>query len=86
MSEKEQLKKLEERIKELKELNEFAELCLSYSILSDLCRVKAERLLDEEVVNLEIVNDWKKKADHYKQLEKETIPKIDIDEYLESIK
>ena len=85
MSKREQLKELEERVQYLKEEEYWAELALAYSILSDLCRIKVIILEDEEEVDLDKVNEWKKKAKEYKQLNKETIPKIDIDEYLKDI-
>ena len=65
-----ELLRLEKRIVRLKEENEWGELALSYSILSDLCRVKAALLLEEDNIEMDIVNDWKIKAEKYKKLEK----------------
>jgi len=75
-----ELQRLEKRIQKLKEENEWGELALSYSILSDLCKTKAAILLEEEDVNLEEVNDWKVKGEHYKKLEKDTLLKLETDE------
>jgi transcription elongation factor Elf1 len=75
-----ELQRLEKRVEKLKEEGEWGELALSYSILSDLCRVKVALLLEEEDVNLEEVNDWKIKAQHYKRLEKDALLKLDSEE------
>ena len=81
-----ELQRLEKRILKLKIDNEFGELALSYSILSDLCRVKAAILLDEDDVNLDEVNDWKMKAEDYKRLEKDAILKLDTMELERGVK
>ena len=75
-----ELQRLEKRIVRLKEENEWGELALSYSILSDICRTKAALLLEEEDVDMEEVNNWKVKAEEYKQLEKDTILKLETEE------
>ncbi len=75
-----ELQRLEKRIKKLIEDHEWGELALGYSILSDLCKVKAAVLLEEEDVNLDEVNDWKMKSEDYKRLEKNTILKLDTEE------
>ena len=75
-----EIQRLEKRMHKLKEENEWGELALSYSILSDLCKTKAAILLDEEDVNLEEVNDWKIKSEHYKKLEKDALLKLETDE------
>ncbi|MFW9772126.1 MAG: hypothetical protein ACFFEO_08180 [Candidatus Thorarchaeota archaeon] len=75
-----ELQRLEKRIQRLIEDNEWGELTLSYSILSDLCRTKAGLLLEEDNVNMEEVNDWKMKAEHYKRLEKDALLKLDSEE------
>ena len=75
-----ELLRLEKRILKLKKENQLGELALSYSILSDLCKVKAGILLDEDDVDLDIVNDWKMKSEEYKQLEKNTIVRLDAEE------
>ena len=75
-----ELQRLEKRIKRLVKDQEWGELALAYSILSDLCKVKAAVLLEEDNVNLDEVNDWKMKCEEYKTLEKNTILKLDTDE------
>lgn len=75
-----ELIRLEKRIQKLKEDHEWGEIALAYSILSDLCKIKAAILLEEENVNLEEVNDWKLKAEKYKKLEKDTLLKLDTEE------
>jgi len=81
-----ELQRLEKRIQKLKDENEWGELALSYSILSDLCKVKAGVLLEEEDVNLDEVNDWKMRSDHYKKLEKDAILKLETDELERGLK
>lgn len=75
-----ELQRLEKRIVKLKKENEWGELALSYSIVSDLCRTKAVILLEEDNVNLDDVNDWKERAEKYKQLEKDALLKLDTEE------
>ena len=75
-----ELQRLEKRILKLKQENELGELALAYSILSDLCKVKAAVLLEEDDVDLDVVNDWKMKSDEYKLLEKNTLVKLDAAE------
>lgn len=75
-----ELQRLEKRIIKLKEDNALGEIALTYSILSDLCRVKAGLLLDEETVDMDEVNSWKMKAEEYKRLEKNIILKLDAEE------
>ncbi|MFX1417399.1 MAG: hypothetical protein ACFE9N_00620 [Promethearchaeota archaeon] len=75
-----ELQRLERRIKKLKEENEWGELALAYSILSDLCKTKAATLLEEDDVDLDDVNKWKLRAEEYKQLEKNTLLKLDTEE------
>jgi transcription elongation factor Elf1 len=75
-----ELQRLEKRIIKLKEDNALGEIALTYSILSDLCRVKAGLLLDEETVDMDEVNSWKMKAEEYKRLEKNVILKLDAEE------
>jgi len=85
-----ELQRLEKRIKKLKidnELGELGELALCYSILSDLCKLKAAILMeDEDDVNLDDVNDWNMKSSQYKNLEKETISRLDSEELERGIK
>lgn len=82
-----ELQRLEKRIKKLKIDNELGELALCYSILSDICKAKAAILMeDEDNLNMEEVNDWNVKATHYKNLEKETITRLDSEELERGIK
>ena len=75
-----ELQRLEKRILKLKQENQLGELALAYSILSDLCKVKAGILLEEDDVDLDVVNDWKMKSEEYKDLEKNTIVQLDAEE------
>ncbi|TET58450.1 MAG: hypothetical protein E3J52_08465 [Promethearchaeota archaeon] len=75
-----EIQRLERRINKLKEDHEWGEISFAYSILSDLCKIKAVLLLEEEDVNLDEVNDWKIKSEEYKRLEKDTILKLDTEE------
>ena len=81
-----ELQRLEKRIQKLIDENEYGELVLSYSILSDLCKVKAGILLEEEDVNLDDVNEWKMRSEHYKKLEKDAILKLETDELERGLK
>jgi len=81
-----ELQRLEKRIQKLIDENEYGELVLSYSILSDLCKVKAGILLEEEDVNLDDVNEWKIRSEHYKKLEKDAILKLETDELERGLK
>lgn len=75
-----ELQRLEKRIQKLKIDNEWGELALSYSILSDLCKVKAGILLEEDEVDLDDVNNWKMKFEDFKRLEKDALLKLDSEE------
>ncbi|MFX1424943.1 MAG: hypothetical protein ACFFBE_00715 [Promethearchaeota archaeon] len=81
-----ELQRLEKRIQKLKEENEWGELALSYSILSDLCKTKAAVLLEEEDVNLDEVNEWKMRSEHYKKLEKDALLRLETDELERGVK
>ncbi|NVM18206.1 MAG: hypothetical protein HWN80_10855 [Candidatus Lokiarchaeota archaeon] len=82
-----ELQRLEKRIEKLKKKNEWGELTLSYSILSDICKFKAaEALEDEDNVNLDEVNKWKIKAEEYKRLEKDALLQLDSLELEKGIK
>ena len=81
-----ELSRLEKRIKKLKIDNEFGELALSYSILSDLCKTKVEILTEEEDPDIEEVNKWRLKAQEYKRLEKDAILKLDTEELEHGVK
>jgi transcription elongation factor Elf1 len=82
-----ELQRLEKRIEKLIKKNEWGELALSYSILTDICRFKAaEALEDEDNVNLDEVNKWKTKAEEYKRLEKNALLQLDSLELEKGIK
>jgi len=82
-----ELQRLEKRVEKLKKKNEWGELTLSYSILSDICKFKvAEALEDEDNVNLDEVSKWKIKAEEYKRLEKNALLQLDSLELEKGIK
>ncbi len=73
-----ELQRLEKRIEKLKKENEWGELALSYSILSDICKLKVVQALeDEDKVDLDEVNKWKIKAEEYKRREKDALLQLD---------
>ncbi len=82
-----ELQRLEKRIEKLQKENEYGELALSYSILSDLCNAKA-MLLTEEPDNFseEEFQSWRAKALTYKNLEKKAIKQLDAEELERGIK
>jgi len=75
-----ELLRIEKRVKKFKVENKWGEVALSYSILSDLCKVKAAILLDEDDVDLDEVNNWKTKAEEFKRLEKDALLTLDTEE------
>ena len=81
-----ELLRLEKRIVSLKEDNEWGDIILSYSILSDLCKTKAAILLEEDNVNLDEVNNWKTRSEKYKQLEKDALLKRDTEELARGVR
>ena len=82
-----ELQRLEKRIEKLKKKNEWGELILCYSILTDICKAKAaEALEDEDNVNLDEVNRWKMKAEEYKRLEKNALLQLESLELEKGIK
>ena len=82
-----ELQRLEKRIGKLKKKNEWGELVLVYSILSDICKAKAaEALEDEDNVNLDVVNKWKIRAEEYKRLGKDALLQLDSLELEKGIK
>lgn len=82
-----ELQRLEKRISKLKKENEWGELALSYSILSDICRAKAAEALEEEDIDkLEKANDWRRKSEEYKHLEKGALLQLDTLELEKGIK
>lgn len=82
-----ELQRLEKRIEKLKKKNEWGEMVLCYSILSDICKAKAaEALEDEDNINLDEVNKWKVKAEEYKRLEKNALLQLESLELEKGIK
>jgi len=82
-----ELQRLEKRIEKLKKKNEWGELVLCYSILTDICKAKAaEALEDEDNINLDVVNKWKIKAEEYKRLVKNALLQLDTLELEKGIK
>ncbi|MHA1669099.1 MAG: hypothetical protein ACTSV5_00830 [Promethearchaeota archaeon] len=82
-----ELQRLEKRISKLKKADEWGELTLSYSILSDICRAKAvEALEEEEGDKLENADRWRLKSEEYKRLEKEALIQLDTLELEKGIK
>lgn len=75
-----ELLRIEKRVKKFIVENKWGEVALSYSILSDLCKVKAAILLDEDNVDLDEVNIWKTKAEEFKRLEKDALLTLDTEE------
>jgi len=73
-----ELQRLEKRIEKLIKENEWGELALSYSILSDICKLKVVQVLeDEDNVDFDEVNKWKLKAEEYKRREKDALLQLD---------
>ncbi len=73
-----ELQRLEKRIGKLIKENEWGELALLYSILSDICKLKvAQALEDEDKVDLDEANKWKFKAEEYKRREKDALLQLD---------
>ena len=82
-----EFQRLEKRVEKLKPKNEWGELVLCYSILSDICNYKAvEALEDEDNVNLEVVNKWKIRAEEYKRLGRDALLQLDTLEMEKGIK
>lgn len=81
-----ELQRLEKQVEKLKRKNEWGELAFAYSILSDLSKVKAAELLDEEDVDFEEVNEWKARAEKYKRLEKDALLNLHTQELEQGIK
>ncbi|MHA1191539.1 MAG: transcription elongation factor 1 family protein [Promethearchaeota archaeon] len=83
-----ELQRLERRIPKLKKGDEWGELALSYSILSDICRAKAVEALEEEGEGdkEENANRWRMKSEEYKRHEKEALLQLDTHELEKGIK
>jgi len=82
-----ELQRLEKRIEKLKKENEWGDIALCYSILSDICRAKAaEALEDEDNADMEVATDWRMKAEDYKRKEKDALLKMEAEELERGIK
>ncbi|MHA1233814.1 MAG: hypothetical protein ACTSO6_05595 [Promethearchaeota archaeon] len=82
-----ELQRLEKRIEKLKKKNQWGELVLCFSILSDICKAKAaEALEDEDNINLDVVNKWKIRSEEYNRLEKDALLQLDSLELEKGIK
>lgn len=82
-----ELQRLKKRVERLKKENEWGDIALCYSILSDICKVKAaEALEDDENIDMEKVNEWKMKAEDYGRKEKDALLKLESSELEGGIK
>jgi transcription elongation factor Elf1 len=81
-----ELQRLSKRVEKLKQKGEWGEVALAYSIMSDLCKVKAAELLDEEDVDMDEVQEWKMKSERYKRLERDALLELETEELDRGIK
>ncbi len=82
-----ELQRLEKRVERLQKENEWGDIALCYSILSDICKAKAaEALEDEDNIDMNIVNDWKMKSEDYKRKERDALLILDASELEKGIK
>lgn len=82
-----ELQRLEKRIEKLKKENEWGDIALCYSILSDICRAKAaEALEDEDNTDMEAATEWRMKAEEFKRKEKDALLKMEAEELERGIK
>ncbi len=81
-----EIQRLKKRINKLKENKEWGELAFAFSILSDLCRVKAAQLLDEGDYDMDEIQEWKEKSSKYKSLEKDALLELETSELESGIK
>ena len=82
-----ELQRLEKRIEKLKKENQWGDIALCYSILSDICRAKAaEALEDEDNADMEVATDWRMKAEEFKRKEKDALLKMEAEELERGIK
>ncbi|TFG07857.1 MAG: hypothetical protein EU539_03810 [Promethearchaeota archaeon] len=82
-----EIQRLERRVAKLIKDQEWGELALCYSILSDICRVKAaEAMEDEEEFDPEEINRWKLKSEEYKKKEKNALANLESSELERGIK
>ena len=82
-----ELQRLEKRIEKLKKENQWGDIALCYSILSDISRAKAaEALEDEDNADMEAATDWRMKAEDFKRKEKDALLKMEAEELERGIK
>lgn len=82
-----ELQRLQKRIEKLKKENEWGDIALCYSILSDISKFKAaEALEDEGNADMEVATEWRMKAEDYKRKEKDALLKMEADELERGIK
>jgi transcription elongation factor Elf1 len=81
-----ELSRLQRRVDKLKRKQEWGELAFAYSIMADLCKVKAAQLLEEDDIDMEEVQDWKMKSKEYKRKEKNALLELDTQELEQGIK
>ena len=71
----------------MKKENEWGDIALCYSILSDISKFKAaEALEDEGNADMEVATEWRMKAEDYKRKEKDALLKMEADELERGIK
>ncbi len=79
--------RLAKRVEKLKKKNEWGELALCYSILTDISRFKAsEALEDEDNIDLDEADKWKIKAEEYKRLEKDALLNLEVHDLEKAIR
>jgi transcription elongation factor Elf1 len=82
-----ELQRLEKRIEKLKKENQWGDIALCYSILSDISRAKAaEALEDEDNTDMEAATEWRMKAEEFKRHEKDALLKMEAEELERGIK
>jgi len=82
-----ELQRLEKRIEKLKKENEWGDIALCYSILSDISKFKAaEALEDEDNTDMEAATEWRMKVEDYKRKEKDALLKMEAEELERGIK
>ena len=82
-----ELQRLEKRIEKLKKENQWGDIALCYSILSDISRAKAaEALEDEDNTDMEAATEWRMKAEEFKRKEKDALLKMEAEELERGIK
>ena len=82
-----ELQRLEKHIEKLEKKNEWGDIALCYSILSDISKYKAaEALEDEDNADMEVATEWRMKAEDYKRKEKDALLKMEAEELERGIK